>query len=278
LSDLSTVTQPKDSSCELLQVGNIGQIKQRRAQGCKPRAPGSLRFVCISDTHSRHRTLAADIPDGDVFIHAGDITMCGELDAFQDFNAFLKELPHKHKIVIAGNHDVTLQPEFYNKHFWRFHEKCYQDIGPKSLLTNCTYLEDSGVTIEGIKIYGSPWVSDYHDWAFNLTDEQRKTKFALIPKDIDVLITHGPPKGHRAKAGKGVDRGDPFLLSKVQKVKPLVHVFGHVHSGYGKVKDGDTMFLNVASLNDSYHPTNSPVVFDIMPPTIRGLAEEQTTK
>jgi len=222
----------------------------------------ATRFVCISDTHGRHRTM--NIPDGDVLIHSGDISMCGEPEIISDFNDFLGELPHKYKIVISGNHDITLDSQFYATHFWRYHEQMEDSNQIKQKLTNCIYLEDSEVSVNGIRVYGSPWVPIYHDWAFNLQQDKLKEVWDQIPRGIDILITHGPPLGLRATGNSGVDVGDPALRDAVRRVKPVVHVFGHVHAGYGKQQDNATMFINAASVNRKCIASNSPIVFDLI--------------
>ena len=93
----------------------------------------SLRFVVLSDTHGLHDGL--QIPGGDVLVHAGDLTGHGTLEEVRAFDAYLAGLPHRHKIVIAGNHD------------W-----CFERQGPaaRSLLRHAVYLEDEAVEIEGL--------------------------------------------------------------------------------------------------------------------------------
>ncbi|GAB5354102.1 hypothetical protein AAMO2058_000090800 [Amorphochlora amoebiformis] len=138
----------------------------RKSQPCKEvkSAVGSwdpathVRFVCISDTHNRHHAL--ELPPGDVLIHAGDFSMTGQHPNVKAFGKWLETLPYKHKIVIAGNHDITLDAPYYNaRGAKRFHyRKKYDTKETPSLFTHaCTYLNDETVTVEGIKIYGSPW-------------------------------------------------------------------------------------------------------------------------
>lgn len=104
-----------------------------------------MRLVCVSDTHSMHRQMKHPIPDGDVFIHAGDSLGLAKLRELEDFNEWLGELPHKHKIVIAGNHDWCLA----------------NSNVPLRVLTNAVYLQDSAVEISGVKFWGSPWTPAY---------------------------------------------------------------------------------------------------------------------
>eukprot|EP00045_Choanoeca_perplexa_P015879 m.206455 g.206455 ORF g.206455 m.206455 type:complete len:266 (+) comp17105_c0_seq2:43-840(+) len=129
--------------------------------------PNTLRLVCISDTHERLMDPEA-IPAGDVLIHAGDFTLTGSPDKVAEFNTFLEALPHEHKLVIAGNHELTFDQPQYAKLSSRF--RLDPDINPsdvKAMLTACTYLEEEGVSIQGVKFFGSPYQPEFGGWAFN---------------------------------------------------------------------------------------------------------------
>jgi predicted phosphohydrolase len=190
-----------------------------------------LSLVCVSDTHGRHEI--TEIPPGDILIHAGDLTMFGELDEVSRFDAWLGSLPHPHKVVIAGNHD------------WCFQN---QSVRARQRLTNAIYLEDSAETVAGLKFYGSPWQPWFLDWAFNLDrGPQLAAKWALIPVDTDVLITHGPPEGILDLTKRWVRVGDADLLVRVRQVRPKVHVFGHIHEAAGVGESRGTLFVNAAT-------------------------------
>jgi Icc-related predicted phosphoesterase len=191
------------------------------------------------------------IPDGDILLHAGDMTQRGKLKEVKDFNNWLGTLPHKHKLVIAGNHDFAFER---------------QPQSARDLLTNCTYLEDSGVEIAGIFFYGTPWQPWFHDWAFNLQrGAELQAVWDRIPAQTDVLITHGPPAGigdFTVTTNENV--GCANLVKKVAELQPTLHVFGHIHEGYGKVVRHNTTFLNVSSCGyPKYQPLNPPMVFEI---------------
>ncbi|HET6574366.1 MAG TPA: metallophosphatase domain-containing protein [Fimbriiglobus sp.] len=189
-----------------------------------------LTLVCVSDTHGRHRE--AVVPDGDVLIHAGDITGYGELEVVEDFDRWLAELPHRHKVVIAGNHDWCFQT---------------QPDRARARLRHAVYLQDEAVTIAGLKFYGSPWQPWFLDWAFNLPrGPELAAKWALIPDDTDVLVTHGPPLGVLDATRRGHRPGCADLAARVRVVRPGLHVFGHIHEAAGVVRDGDTLFVNAA--------------------------------
>ena len=206
-----------------------------------------MRIVAISDTHTLHTGL--NVPDGDVLIHAGDLTNHGSLDDVRNFNKFLGTLPHPHKIVIAGNHDFCFQR-------WR------EDA--EALLTNAIYLEDSGLNIDGVYFYGSPWQPWFYDWAFNLSRGiEIRQKWDLIPEKTDVLITHGPPFGIGDRTLRGEQVGCRELLEVVEHVQPRVHIFGHIHEGYGITHTSHTQFINASTCDIRYKPVNMPLVFDL---------------
>ena len=148
------------------------------------------------------------VPPGDVLLHAGDFSNKGEEHDVIKFNAFLGSLPHRYKIVIAGNHDLSFDTVEYGKKLWKnFAHKTKLDSDKlKSSLTNALYLEDFGCEVNGIKIYGSPWQPAFFDWGFNLPRGQALLdQWDKIPEDIDVLITHGPPIGHGDLCQLGVE-------------------------------------------------------------------------
>jgi Icc-related predicted phosphoesterase len=200
-----------------------------------------LKIIAISDTHQKHGKIK--VPDGDVFIFAGDMTNFNRSrQHYISFNNWLGTLPHLYKLCIAGNHDELFQK---------------QPEVARSLMTNCIYLEDSEVVIDGIKFYGSPWQNWYYDWAFNLpkNSKELKEKWAMIPKNTDVLITHSPPYQICDD-----DLGCELLTDRVFEVRPKLHIFGHIHQNGGQYKQyGNTLFYNVSYNNK----TNSCYIIDL---------------
>ncbi|XP_077302197.1 metallophosphoesterase domain-containing protein 1 isoform X2 [Arctopsyche grandis] len=213
-----------------------------------PAPPGAARVVCMSDTHALTPHLRLSVPPGDIFIHAGDFTRCGHPDEVADFNQWLGKLPHKHKIVIAGNHELSFDKNF--THPLKNVGSVLDDIptlgmardklsdainslNVKNLLTNCTYLEDASVEIYGIKIYGTPWQPEFWKWAFNIPRGSAcLEKWMKIPLDTDILVSHTPPIGHGDLCCSGVRAGCVELLSVLQqRLNVKYHVFGHVHEG-----------------------------------------------
>ena len=208
----------------------------------------NMRIVCIADTHGQHRQL--EVPDGDMLIHAGDITLNSKPGwIYRHFDIWLGELPHRHKIVIPGNHDYLLE-----------------DPRQRSVITNATLLIDSGVEIEGLKIWGSP-VTPLYGGAFGKSrPEDRKKHWAHIPDNpdnLDILVTHGPPFAILDHSRSSVRReGCPQLLEAVFRAFPRVHIFGHVHHGYGTLRTSDTIFVNASLLGEDGSLSRKPIVID----------------
>jgi Icc-related predicted phosphoesterase len=208
-----------------------------------------LKFVAISDTHCRHNNIK--LPNGDVLLHAGDITYCGKKSEVVDFLNWFSRQKFAFKVFIAGNHD------FY---FENANPKELEEVVPKNVI----YLNDSGISIDNFTIWGSPVTPWFYNWAFN---RQRGVEIQrhwnLIPGKIDVLLTHGPVYGILDSVINKNSAGCKTLLSTVQKIKPKVHVFGHIHESYGVETRFGVKFINASVLNESYELVNRPVVFDI---------------
>jgi Icc-related predicted phosphoesterase len=204
-----------------------------------------MRIVLISDTHGLHRELA--VPAGDLLIHAGDITTNSKPDwMYRHFDIWLGELPHRHKIVIPGNNDYLLE-----------------DPKERKVITNAIMLVDSGVEIEGLKIWGSP-VTPLYGGAFGKSrPEDREKLWASIPEGLDILVTHTPPFAildHSLPSGPR--EGCPYLFAEVFRARPRLHVFGHIHAGYGTLRTDDTVFVNASLLSDDGRLSRKPLVVD----------------
>ncbi len=211
-----------------------------------------MKIVCISDTHSMHDSIK-NLPDGDVLIHAGDFTGKGDPDRVREFDEWLGKQPHKTKIVVPGNHELTFQHNPDSVH---------------GLITNAHLLIDRSLVIDGVKFYGSPWQPFFHNWAYNISLRARlKQIWEMIPDDTQVLITHCPPHSILDCVPQ-YDKGDQFvgckdLYERVIELKPELHVFGHIHESYGtKVLNGTT-FLNASICDGRYRPVNKPLVYEI---------------
>ena len=214
------------------------------------------KIVCLSDTHNFNAEIA--VPDGDWLIHSGDATVRGTEHEVEEFLGWFSKLPHRHKIFVAGNHDWFYQT---NNRFARLMTAHF----------NIKYLQDSLVEIEGLKIYGAPWQPRFYDWAFNLNrGAEMAEKWKMIPDDIDILITHGPPHGilDQVQTKYGFENaGCEELLRRVEEIsnfgKLKMHVFGHIHGGYGVRDKRGVKFVNASVCDEAYEPTQPPIVVEI---------------
>lgn len=223
-----------------------------------------MKITFISDTHTKHKQITNSLPGGDIIIHSGDISSMGYKHELQQFLKWFNNLDnYTHKIFIAGNHDWCFSdsPEMCKEHL-NFYDKV-------------TYLQDNLEVIgddynTSIKIWGSPWQPEFHNWAFNLPrmGEELKEKWEEIPMDTDILITHGPPWGHLDTVlGKNINLGCELLTERIKVVKPKIHVFGHIHSGYGYKCHNGTHFINASVLGEQYTFVNKPITVEWNPET-----------
>lgn len=219
-----------------------------------------MRLVIISDTHEKHRYLR--VPEGDVLVHAGDMTNIGAKDAFVDFNNWLGDLPHEYKVVIAGNHDRLLEGN---------------DDLARGLLSNAIYLRDSAVRIGNVHFWGSPWSPEFfpETWKFNLKRRSAHKTWALIPENTDVLVVHGPPYGRGPSEPwdrcpdmhdrhKSVHVGCHALRLRMEALPALrLLVCGHIHEGYGAYETDHGRVVNASSCTGDYKPVNPPIVIEL---------------
>lgn len=189
-----------------------------------------MKITLIADTHGMHELLC--LTEGDMLIHAGDITEYGSVEEVMDFIGWFAKQPFKYKIFIAGNHDLFL-------------ESCSAVKRKRFMPHGVTYLQNSSIEIEGLKIFGSPVTPYYLGMAFNKREgKEIKKCWDKIPVDTNILITHGPPKGIMDN-GFGCET----LMNKLTAIKPILHVFGHVHEQNGSLQQTETCFVNAALVN-----------------------------
>jgi Icc-related predicted phosphoesterase len=222
------------------------------------------RITFISDTHTKHDKVSGFLTGGDMLIHAGDLTGRGYITEIEKFMKWYDNINNYNtKVFIAGNHDFGFQddPEKIKKLLTSY--KTIDYLQDDLLLVGNDDYEDM------VKVWGSPWQPEFHNWAFNLPrGEKLMEKWNLIPTDVDILITHGPAFGkldYVPYDGKNVGCED--LLLKIQEIKPKIHVCGHIHEGFGHVFDGQTHFINAAVLNGRYEFQNKPLTIDWDPET-----------
>jgi len=209
-----------------------------------PPSDSWTRFVCISDTHSR----TFPVPPGDVLLHGGDLTQTGTRGDFETTMNWLYSLPHPIKIIIAGNHDLTLHQGWYDKQYKRWHRRAgKQDIrsilkllkGPKAVSAGIVYLQDEKFEFstkpEGRTwtVYGSPWSPSFCDWAFNYDRGVAADRLVSKFPKTDILLTHGPPANILDVVNDGEHVGCEALTAHLPLLRPRLHLFGHIHEAHG---------------------------------------------
>jgi len=204
-----------------------------------------MKVVCLSDTHGAHNEIT--LPHGDLLIHAGDFTNVGYESEIIAFNSWLHKQPFAHKVVVAGNHDCLFETD-----------RKMAEV----LLSSAIYLQDNEITINGVRIYGTPWTPMFNNWAFMKEDVGLEERFRIIPDGLDILISHGPAKTILDRDNSGMSVGSGALLSRLlnMKKKPRFHIFGHIHESYGQREEDGTTHFNV-SINEWPH-INKPIVLE----------------
>mmetsp|Transcript_47724 Transcript_47724/g.79180 ORF Transcript_47724/g.79180 Transcript_47724/m.79180 type:complete len:302 (-) Transcript_47724:22-927(-) len=201
-----------------------------------------IRLVCTSDTHMHHDRMK--MPPGDCLIVAGDITNWrSTTENLPRVLQWLKSLTqYEYKVVIAGNHEVR-----FNENDAESTKQLFQSQA------DAIYLQDSACEVYGLKIYGTPWHPKrgcfFHAEAFAKPTKDLQQIFAQIPSDTDILISHVPPYGIRDYETAGHIGSDSLLENSKDRVKPIMHIFGHVHgtNGLSYIQDCETLFVNTAT-------------------------------
>lgn len=216
---------------------------------------------CISDLHGHFPTLDG----GDLLIIAGDLTARHTILELDQFNEWVREQDYKKKVLIAGNHDTFFERGIYNP----------SNSSDNAVFVDSSvdYLCDSGTEYEGLKIWGSAWTPRFlgmnpHCMAFTYYNEEwfYEEKIMRVPKDIDILITHGPHRGCLDKTTSGESAGSTAIEAYIKYInRPKIHVFGHIHESYGMqekwVGTNDVMVksINCSHVNEHYQPVNKPI-------------------
>ena len=253
------------------------------------------RFVFISDTHGRHRDIPY-LPRGDVLVHSGDFTKSGETGTIEDLSAYFGELIDggifSKVICVAGNHDLTLDQDYYDREWQRFHKEGHKfdpATAQKAIRKHATYLNDESHVLEyslddddatansrSIHVWGSPYSPNFFNWGFMkergppIRDVWDKIPSKCDAQPVDLLVTHGPPLGRgdlavlkSGKNGAKTRAGCYDLLQAIQdRIRPKINVFGHIHEGHGVTYDGTTLYVNASSMNRTYEAVHLPIVID----------------
>jgi Icc-related predicted phosphoesterase len=226
---------------------------------------GNIRVTLLSDTHNKHKQITLDLPGGDILLHSGDLTSMGYEHEIREFCKWFNNIDgYTHKVFIAGNHD------------WGFQNNVDKVKEILEFYNGITYLQDSELVIKvgderEIKIYGVPWQPEFRAWAFNLPKNGPglMSKWESIPDDTDILLTHGPAFGilDTVDGRRTENLGCELLAERLEVLNVKLHNVGHIHTGYGYVRKGDTHHFNSSVLNERYVYTQKPMTIDWNPET-----------
>jgi len=214
-----------------------------------------MRITAFSDSHGQHHDMT--VPDGDLLICAGDYCFRGSRKEIDEFAEWMGNLPHEKKIAISGNHDFGAQK--------------YDGYAQQAFMRNGVfYLDDTSMDLEALLIHGSPWTPTFGLWAFMDSDAVLfEDHWRLIPDDVDILITHGPPYSVLDTAHRNKERvGSASMMGTIMTMledreKPLIHVFGHIHEGYGEYVEEQYEAYNVSVVDHLYDLVNPVTIIDV---------------
>lgn len=205
---------------------------------------------CVSDLHGSY----PELEGGDLLIVAGDLTARDTPGDWIKFTEWFLGQDYRKKVYIAGNHDGFLEKNVPSNEL--------------SQIIKVEYLCDSGCEFEGFKIWGSPWTPEFCNWHFMLPRGRKlKEKWDKIPDNTDILVTHGPPLGILDATDNIINKAERLgcadLRDAVERVKPKLHVFGHIHGGHGQLilkhEGSNTICVNAAIMDEGYRPRNKPI-------------------
>mmetsp|Transcript_15305 Transcript_15305/g.23049 ORF Transcript_15305/g.23049 Transcript_15305/m.23049 type:complete len:259 (+) Transcript_15305:67-843(+) len=237
----------KLDECLYADIRGGEQPRIRRRDELPRKSESKTRIIVISDTHQRHDVIG-DLPEGDIFIHAGDVFMSSQrvshsrgVKNLKEFNEWLGSVRCRRRIVVSGNHDGVMQ--------------ALGTKGVQEVLSNATYLENSSTNVGDLKIWGSPLSHGRsRNDAFQSGEFYEATRNeALCSTDVDILVTHGPC----------------FQLQDT--MRPALHIWGHAHGYHGIHFPGQKLFnhklscvsINACIMDGKYNPSNCPVVIDL---------------
>lgn len=223
-----------------------------------------MKIVAISDLHGQFPKIPNKRFDilcicGDIFpLEIQDNTLECKAWLLKVFIPWCQKLKCNNILLIAGNHDLFFEKSTYE-------EKKYMFLG-----TNIHYLENDSYEIDGLTFYGTPYCHKFNDWAFMRSDDHLKIIYDLIPKNVDILLTHDAPYGTSDICLQEIwwnERehiGCVPLRDAILEKKPKIVLHGHLHSTNHDVElMGDTKVYNVSVLDESYDLEYPPLILNL---------------
>ena len=213
-----------------------------------------MRIAMLSDTHTMFEGLT--VPECDVLISAGDYSHRGEKESVIRYHRWLDKQPATLILSVQGNHEVWVQEN------WEESVSIVQGLSDR-----IHFMRKSTVQYSGKKFFCSAFSPEFCNWAYSIKrGKDAEWHWKGIPADTDILVTHGPPHRTLDQVQEGLSNalGCEALRERIKTLKRLkLHVFGHIHGGYGeKLVDG-VLYVNAAICNEQYRPVNAVKVVDI---------------
>lgn len=207
-----------------------------------------MKIVIISDTHGEHAKLGR--LSGDVLIHCGDFALGHERQeaALYELDRWFAEQAFRHIVCVGGNHDFLVEEK---------------KTRGEQIFRNAICLEDVSVEIDGVKFHGAPWTPELTQWAHYRPTAELQRAWEMVPEDVDVLVTHSPPRGILDRNSRGKACGCELLRQRVAAVRPQLHCFGHIHASAGVHQEGGTQFVNASMVDSQYQLVRDAVVVEI---------------
>jgi Icc-related predicted phosphoesterase len=210
-----------------------------------------VKIVFISDVHCKQEELV--IPPCDLLVSCGDFSMLGKQNEVRAFHTWMNRQPAKHLISVMGNHEINVEANF------GLSKEIALEVCPR-----VHFIEEGLIEIEGVKIWCSAHTPEFCDWAYNVPrGYEIKRHWDMIPDNIDILVTHGPPFGVLDTVRGGPHLGCEELIKAVERVKPLIHAFGHIHDSFGKIEIDGATYINASICDERYSAVNPVRVEEI---------------
>jgi len=209
-----------------------------------------MKIDCISDTHDRLSIHKLEFSDAEMLIIAGDISNLSGIEETYAIFADINKVPHEYIVFVPGNHDGYFEE--------------------RTLICSALYPETRAhivindiVEIDGIRIGGSPMTPMFQMWHFMEHDEELATYWQHFKnKQLDILVTHGPPYGILDETEQ--DRcGSRTLLAALPEIAPKWHIFGHIHESYGSHSENGIEFRNVSIVDGQYIKKNPVTTIEV---------------
>lgn len=207
-----------------------------------------MQLTITSDTHGQQEKL--DHLSGDVLIHCGDIFnfISRSEDEIDHMDEWFGKQDFDLILCIGGNHDLSLERRLVSK---------------AQPFNNAIFLNGETFKYQGFNFFGASWVPELEHQAFYADDQLLTQEWSLIPDDTDVVITHTPPFGVLDTSSQGMILGCKHLANNIERVKPRLHCFGHIHASSGTVKNSHTTFINAALAGEGHRIVRSPYTFNL---------------